>query len=71
MASIERTAFPRFRKVVSAWELHEAFTPSAAEVRWGRQTARTEANLLVLMGSGGQPRGAVDLCAPPVEEAGG
>lgn len=49
MASIERTAYPRFRKAVPARELHEVFTPSPAEVRWARETARTEANLLVLL----------------------
>ncbi|NYH80716.1 hypothetical protein FHR84_004082 [Actinopolyspora biskrensis] len=34
MASIDRTAYPRFKRVVSARELEEAFTPSAEEGAW-------------------------------------
>lgn len=49
MAAIERTAYPRFRKVVSARELYEAFTPTATETAWAREATRTEANLLVPM----------------------
>lgn len=49
MASIERTAYPRFKKVVSARELYEAFTPTPGETAWAREATRTEANLLVLM----------------------
>lgn len=49
MASIERTAYPRFKKVVSARELHEAFTPTPAEMAWATEATRTEGNLLVLV----------------------
>jgi len=49
MASIERTAYPRFRKVVSARELLEAFTPTPEETAWAREATRTEANLLALV----------------------
>lgn len=49
MASIERTAYPRFKKVVSARELYEAFTPTPAETAWARDATRNEGNLLVLV----------------------
>ncbi|MGH9152297.1 MAG: Tn3 family transposase [Acidimicrobiales bacterium] len=49
MASIERTAYPRFRKVVSARELFEAFTPTPEEIAWATEATRTEANLLALV----------------------
>lgn len=49
MASIERTAYPRFKKVVSARELYEAFTPTPRETAWAREATRTESNLLVLV----------------------
>ena len=48
MASIERTAYPRFKKVVSARELYEAFTPTPGETAWAMEMTRTEGNLLVL-----------------------
>jgi len=49
MASIERTAYPRFKKVVSARELYEAFTPTPGEMAWAREATRSEGNLLVLV----------------------
>jgi hypothetical protein len=36
MASIDRTAYPRFKRVVSSRELAEAFTPTAGEMEWAR-----------------------------------
>jgi hypothetical protein len=49
VASIERTAYPRFKKVVSARELYEAFTPTPAEMAWAKEATRTGGNLLVLV----------------------
>jgi hypothetical protein len=36
VTSIDRTAYPRFARVVSARELAENFTPTDAEVSWAR-----------------------------------
>jgi TnpA family transposase len=49
LTSIERTAYPRFKRVVSARELHEAFTPSLAEVAWARDAVRSGEHLLALV----------------------
>lgn len=48
MASIERTAYPRFRRVVSARELAD-LTPAADDVAWARQLSRTDEHLLALV----------------------
>ncbi|MCA1697478.1 MAG: DUF4158 domain-containing protein [Actinobacteria bacterium] len=48
MASIERTAYPRFRRVVTAREL-VALTPTEDEVAWARAHARTDRHLLALV----------------------
>jgi hypothetical protein len=49
LASIDRTAYPRFKRVVSARELTEAFTPTADEVEWARTKTTTEQHFLALM----------------------
>lgn len=49
MASIERTASPRFKRAVPVRELHEAFTPTADEVAWAREQTRTAEHLLALV----------------------
>lgn len=50
MASIERTAYPRFKKVVSERELHDVFTPTFDEIAWAAEVApRSEANLVALL----------------------
>ncbi|MFP8887900.1 Tn3 family transposase [Streptomyces mangrovi] len=49
MASVERTAYPRFKRTVSSRELHEAFTPGTAEVAWARRKARSPEHLLALV----------------------
>ncbi len=36
MTSIDRTAYPRFARVVSGRELVESFSPTDAEVSWAR-----------------------------------
>ncbi|GAB2766459.1 hypothetical protein GCM10027072_76640 [Streptomyces bullii] len=40
MASLERTAYPRFKRLISERELREFFTPSAEEVAWARERTR-------------------------------
>ncbi|MGW1617027.1 Tn3 family transposase [Streptomyces sp. NPDC002285] len=37
MASLERTAYPRLKRLISERELREFFTPSAEEVVWARE----------------------------------
>ncbi|MCP4966884.1 MAG: Tn3 family transposase [bacterium] len=49
MASIERTAYPRFKKVVSDRELVDAFTPTADEISWAAEATRNEGSLLTLV----------------------
>ncbi|WP_442811275.1 DUF4158 domain-containing protein [Streptosporangium sp. NBC_01756] len=49
MASIDRTAYPRFTRAVSARELAEVFTPSADEVEWARGKAHDDQPLLALL----------------------
>jgi hypothetical protein len=49
VASIERTAYPRLKRVVSARELHEAFTPTVDEIGWARERTRSPQHLLALV----------------------
>lgn len=49
MASIERTAYPRFKAVVSERELHDVFTPTADETVWATEVARFNGHLVVLV----------------------
>lgn len=49
VTSIERTAYPRFRRVISARELHESFTPMLDEVDWARERTRSDQGLLALV----------------------
>jgi hypothetical protein len=49
MASVERTAYPRFKRTISSRELHEGFTPGTAEVAWARGKARSPERLLALV----------------------
>lgn len=72
MASIERTAYPRFRRVVSAREPAD-LTPTEDDVAWARERYRSDEHLLVLMLSlrcfgrlGYFPR-SEDLPAPVVD----
>ena len=48
MASIERTAYPRFRRMVSAKELVECGL-TADEITWAREQTRSESHLLTLV----------------------
>lgn len=49
MASIERTAYPRFKRFLSVRELHVFYTPQPEEIAWAREQARTDEHLLALM----------------------
>lgn len=49
MASIERTAYPRFKRAVTARELHGSFTPSLGEIEWARELTRSPEHLLALV----------------------
>ena len=44
MASIERTAYPRFKKILTGRELNEFFTPSEEEAMFARCTVRGDVN---------------------------
>jgi hypothetical protein len=49
MATIERTAYPRFPKVFSAAELQACYTPDVEELEWVRHNARGQASRLGLL----------------------
>ncbi|GAA3649320.1 hypothetical protein GCM10022267_39770 [Lentzea roselyniae] len=49
MASIDRTAYPRFKRVVSARELAESFTPAAGEVEWAQGKTTSGEHFLALV----------------------
>ncbi|WP_406276572.1 Tn3 family transposase [Nocardia sp. NBC_00881] len=49
MASIDRTAYPRFKRAVSGRELAESFTPAPDEVTWAQGKTQTESHLLALL----------------------
>lgn len=41
MASVERTAYPRFKRTIASCELPEAFAPGPSEVAWAQGKARS------------------------------
>jgi hypothetical protein len=49
MASIDRTAYPRFKRGISVRELRQAYSPSLDEVEWARDLTDTDDHLLSLM----------------------
>jgi hypothetical protein len=49
LASIDRTAYPRFKRVVSAREVAEAFTPTPEEIVWARGKTQSDPHLLALV----------------------
>ncbi|MEU9831816.1 DUF4158 domain-containing protein [Streptosporangium sp. NPDC048047] len=49
MASIDRTAYPRFARAVSARELAEVFTPSTDEMEWARSKTQDDQHFLALL----------------------
>jgi hypothetical protein len=42
VTSIERTAYPRFKRFLSARELHVFYTPQPEEIAWARGQARSD-----------------------------
>jgi TnpA family transposase len=49
MASIDRTAYPRFKRGVSVRELGQAYSPSLDEMEWARGLTDTDDHLLSLV----------------------
>jgi hypothetical protein len=49
MASIDKTAYPRFKRTISERELREAYSPSLEEMDWAREMTDTDENRLSLM----------------------
>src|SRR5215472_4850857 len=49
VTSIERTAYPQFRRLTSARVLHVFFTPAEDEVAWARERTETPGALLALL----------------------
>jgi hypothetical protein len=49
VTSVDRTAYPRFGRVVPGRELAEAFTPTDAEVEWARAKTQDQQHLLALV----------------------
>jgi hypothetical protein len=49
MASVERTAYPRFRRFMSARELCVFYTPAAEEIAWAGENASSDEHLLGLV----------------------
>lgn len=48
VASIERTAYPRFKWFLSARELRVFYTPQPEEIAWAREVASLDEHLLAL-----------------------
>lgn len=48
MASIERTAYPRFKRVPTAKELVDLYTPTLQEIEFGHRSARGDVNRLTI-----------------------
>jgi hypothetical protein len=48
MTSVDRTAYPRFGRVVSGRELADSFTPTGAEAEWARGRTQDARHLLAL-----------------------
>ncbi|MFC5154991.1 DUF4158 domain-containing protein [Streptomyces amakusaensis] len=49
MTSIERTAYPRFKRLITARELHVFFTPSEEERAWAEEAADSDEHQLALL----------------------
>jgi hypothetical protein len=49
VASIERTAYPRFKGVIGARELDEVFTPTVDEIEWAHKKAKTQPGVITLI----------------------
>lgn len=51
MTSIERTAYPRFKRLITAHELHLFFSPTRAEVEWAASATDCDEHLVALAGA--------------------
>ncbi|MEU9153183.1 hypothetical protein AB0D59_22120 [Streptomyces sp. NPDC048417] len=49
MTSIERTAYPRFKRLITAHELHLFFSPSRDELEWTADATDRDEHLLALL----------------------
>ena len=49
MTSIERTAYPQFKRLTTARVLHVSFTPAADEVAWAQERTASPESLLALV----------------------
>lgn len=49
MTSIERTAYPRFKRLITAHELHLFFSPTRDELEWAAGTTDADEHLLALL----------------------
>jgi len=49
VASIERTAYPRFKRQLPALELRDGYTPTPEEIDWARGLTRSDQHVLVLL----------------------
>jgi hypothetical protein len=49
VTSIERTAYPQFKRLTSARVLHVFFTPVPDEIAWARERTETPEALLALL----------------------
>ncbi|WP_405677250.1 DUF4158 domain-containing protein [Streptomyces sp. NBC_00048] len=49
MTSIERTAYPRFKRLVSAHELHLFFAPTRQEAAWAAERMDADGDQLALL----------------------
>lgn len=49
MTSIERTAYPRFKRQFTTKELTEIYTPTKSEIAFAYSTAKGESNILNLL----------------------
>ncbi|MFJ6574243.1 Tn3 family transposase [Streptomyces sp. NPDC091292] len=49
MTSIERTAYPRFKRLITAHELHLFFSPTREELEWAAEATDCDEHLLALL----------------------
>ncbi|MFI2458256.1 DUF4158 domain-containing protein [Streptomyces sp. NPDC019539] len=49
MTSIERTAYPRFKRLITAHELHLFFSPTRDELQWAADATDGDGHLLALL----------------------
>lgn len=49
MTSIERTAYPRFKRLITAHELHLFFSPTRDELQWAADATDSDEHLLALL----------------------